>query len=83
MEMGRLEFSRCVLQRALKFEPKDLNCLIALTNGMSWDVSFCNEGVYREFWTRYEENKDLPSLILFNVETLSDNSVKTVVVSVK
>lgn len=80
MEMGRLEFSRCVLQRALKFEPKDLNCLIALPNGMSWDVSFCNEGVYRAFWTRYEEKKDLPALVMFNVEALSDNSVKTVVV---
>lgn len=76
--MSRLDFSRKMIQNILKFSPQDINCILTLPFGKGFDVSFVSAAVFRDFWTRFENEK--PQFTAFNVEKLTDNAAKTVIV---
>lgn len=78
VEMSRLDFSRKLIQKTLKFGADDLNCILTLPFNKGFDVSFRSAATLKEFWSRYEEA--LPQFLLFTVEGLTENSLKHVIV---
>ena len=62
----------------LGFAPGDINCLLVLPQGKGFDVSFKSVELLRVFWEKFEGVKD--KFGLFNVERLTDESVKVVFV---
>lgn len=80
IEMSRLEISRSVIQRTLKFVPSVINCIIALPNGNSWDVSFAHAIALAQFWKEKERLRGNEVMNQFDIEALTDNSVRTVVI---
>ena len=78
LAMSRLDFSRKYIQKILGFTATELNCILALPFNKGFDVSFSSATGLRDFWTRYENVKT--QFIAFEVEKLTDNAAKVVIV---
>ena len=79
LELSRMDFSRILLQKKLRFTAADLNCILALPSAQGFDVSFTTASLLKEFWIRYEDCRDYISQI-FEMEKLTDNTLKVVIV---